>query len=316
MERKKLNVACVTWAKNETGFLQFWFRYYASLFGESHCYVIDHNSEHYRPQDVLDSQEVNIMRLPMDKSRNYVPGDAHEFDRERFQFLTRYVQALLRYYDIVIVNDTDEIYHPDPRKYASLKDYLETSPTQRNLAGVGIEIFHDFEGGEADFDFLGSLFAQRQNYIYRMHHSKPMIIRQPTELKGHGVTAPFDLDANLYLVHLKYVDKKSMEERQDFLHSLYQNNTVTGQTRWRLNREEIVEELKSFAKLPHKPGFRHHPEFEQLLDKTDVPDVFLVNGRPIYYPSYELTKSVPRGSFRDLLKHRFRFDAAYAKTGV
>ncbi len=315
-EGAKLNVACVTWGKNETGFLRFWFRYYASLFGESHCYIIDHNSKEQRPEDVLGPTQANIVRIPMEKARDHKAGDPYEFDRVRFRFLSQFSRSLLNYYDVVIYNDTDEIYFPDPGKYENLKAYLQAPHTQRCRAGVGVEPFHDFEAGEADFDFSGSLFAQRPNFIYRMHHSKPMILRKGLALGGHGVNEPFELDANLYLLHLKYVDKKSMEERQDFLHGLYQNKTVTGQTRWRFDREQIVEQLKGYAALPEGGGPCHVAEFEKLLSPTEFPEVFLVNTRPAYYPYFELTKSLPNGSMRDLGQRRFRFDSSFAQSGV
>lgn len=164
--------ACVTMCRDETFFLRVWAKYYGDLFGAENLYIIDHASEGDRSirNDLL-AAGVNFISIP--HSTPSQKFSKNSFDQSRFSLITAFMNGLRSYFDIVIYNDTDEIYIPDPEHFGSLKDYIDDRVEPGNVyAGIGVEVFENV-GVDAPIESNTSLFMQRPSFVYRPGHSKP-----------------------------------------------------------------------------------------------------------------------------------------------
>jgi hypothetical protein len=241
--------------RDEDVFLAVWHRYYAGLFGPENLFIVDHNSSASPPARVLGA-DLNVFRIPFDSPSRVAADDQFAFDRERFGFVSNLIAALLTYYDTVIFNDTDEVFVADPELYPNLAAYLAANDDEV-IAGIGLEILHD-PAEEPPFDPVGPVLAQRRNFVYRFHHSKPHILSRPCQIGGHGSRRPFRLDPDLYLMHLKFVDWDRSLERQQKLFGFFQEGRGGERSRWRFDAGEIERRMAEKLALPRREGFEHH----------------------------------------------------------
>jgi hypothetical protein len=251
-------------ARDEALFLPIWYRYYARLFGAENLFIIDHNSGESPPAKVLGTATLNLFRIPFDTPSPAAAHDQGAFDRERFKFISNLIGSLLKYYETVIFNDTDEVFVPDPAVHTDLRAYLAERDVPV-LAGVGIEIFHDPADQEAPFDLTRPVLAQRRHYVYRFHHSKPHILSTPCQIGGHGSEHPFHLDPDLYLMHLKYLDREETLRRQTKLHAFFRAGRGGSRSRWRFGPTEMERRLAGIAALRPAEGFAHHDDLARWL---------------------------------------------------
>jgi hypothetical protein len=256
-------IACLTMVRDETVALQVWYRYYATVLGHENLFVIDHNSKNYAPRSVIgEDRRLNVFRIPFDNHAGHIEGQ-RSFDAIRFTFASQIMSGLLKYYDMVLFTDTDEIFVPDPEKYNSLREYLERS-RRDVVAGVGIEIFHD-PSIEAPFDARFSVLEQRSNFTYKFHYSKPHIVAKPCRIGPHGSSLPFYIDPDLYLLHLKYLDWDLSLSRQSNLFDCFSEGRGGFKALWRFNVEETKEHMKATLALPRRKGFEHKELFDSWL---------------------------------------------------
>lgn len=247
-----MQVACVTMARNESCHLRIWYSYYSRLFGASNCFIIDHCSDKFKPQRVLcdidGADEACIVTLPIE-AKNDFTGQFAKFDITRFRLISNFVEGLLNYYNVVIYNDTDEIYIVDPERAEHLRDYIQDKSPFQTLAGVGVELLHDYTH-EQPYIEEQPLLSQRNLFVYRIHYSKPHIVSTPCKMLAHGVSHEFRVDPFLFLVHLKYFDKDYLLQRQKFLNSLYLRGIGGGNSRWRLDDHTTLRRLDKRLRLP------------------------------------------------------------------
>jgi hypothetical protein len=253
VDEKPKRVACLTMSRDEALFLPIWYRYYSRLFGAENLFIVDHNSQESPPAQILGTAVLNLFRLPFDRPSQ--GEDQRAFDRERFGLISSLIAGLLKYYDTVIFNDTDEVFVTDPAVYPDLKA-LVLARNDPILAGVGLEIFHD-PAEERPFDPAGSVLAQRRNYVYRFHHSKPHIVSQAVQIGGHGSRRPFRLDPHLYLMHLKFLDRGETLRRQERLRTFFDAGRGGLMSRWRFDAGEMEHQLAKMAASPRREGFAH-----------------------------------------------------------
>ncbi len=298
-------------ARDETFYLHIWYRYYAGLFGAENIFVVDHNSTEHLPAEVLGVPGLNVFRLPFEAPRSAPPGDQYAFDRERFKFVSNLIAGLLKYYDTVIFNDTDEVYLPDPAAYADLADYL-ASNADPVIAGIGLEIFHD-PREEAAYTPDRPVLAQRRNFVYRFHHSKPHILSKPSLIGGHGSKHPFRIDPDLYLLHLKYLDWDETLRRQAKLRGFFRLGRGGPKSRWRFGVKEFERRMEQVLALPRREGFEHHALLARWLGEPAAAVAY--QGRPSKRPAQDfaqLTDLLPAEevnaaqAVRRVLPERFR----------
>ena len=317
LDQRAKRIACLTMTRDEPLFLPIWYRYYAGQFGPENIFIIDHKSGEAPPDRVLGVSNLNLFRIPFDTPSNAPEGDQWAFDRERFKFITNVITGLLKYYDTVIFDDTDEIlFVPDPAIYPDLRTYM-IGRRDTILAGVGLEIFHD-PAEEAAFDPAQPVLRQRRNYVYRFHHSKPHILSVPSHIGGHGSRRPFRLDPDLYLLHLKFLDRGESLQRQAKLFGYFRQGRGGTGSRWRFQVSEIERNLMQIAALPREEGFAHRAYLERSLGKgrPEGTDIWKIGTAPVAQGFLHLTDFLPKDSLRAMQAVRRTLPPRFAEVAV
>ena len=263
-----IRIACLTMMKDEPFFLKIWHDYYAGQVGSENLFVIDHASEWKSGKtSEIDAilAAVSIIRIPFVKGSG--PLALRGFDFTRFQMIASIVSGLRAYYDVVLYNDIDEITVPDPRKWGGLREYLtHLQPCGSVMAGVGLEIFQDVEN-EPEYSHHIPLFAQRRNYVYSLHYSKPNVFFVNCRTLPHKSYQPFTLAPDLCHFHLKYLDKREIVSRQSAYIEYREQGLGADNSRWRWSTTRLEAEFEALARRPLDTSreFPHHSIFAQDL---------------------------------------------------
>ncbi len=200
-------IAIMTMVYNESTNLPIWLRHYRRIAPTANLFVIDHSSD-----DGSTALLSGATRIPL-------PRD--ELDEHDRTFLINSLQhGLLRYYDIVIYTDCDELLVPDPAKSARLDTYLWDQPYSY-ASPVGLNVIHIAEI-EPAIDFTRPLLLQRQYGQFRSTMCKPVITRVALtwEPGFHTCNRSPNVDRNLYLFHIKQIDKDEALRRQHIVQQL------------------------------------------------------------------------------------------------
>jgi hypothetical protein len=162
--------------------------------------VIDHGSDDGSTHGLAGVNLVPLPRTPFD-------------DQTRVEVVADFQHALLRFYDVVICTDCDEMLVADPRKHASLTTFLTV--TQSNvIAPTGLNIHHLREI-EAPIDLNAPILGQRRYVRFAAGMCKPSIARVPLLwLPGfHTCDRIPDHRTDLYQFHLRRMDISTSLER-------------------------------------------------------------------------------------------------------
>jgi hypothetical protein len=191
--------AIVTIVHNEAFFLPIWRRYYGQFFAPEDMYVFDHQSTDGSTDDV----DFNVERVTHE-------GVDHRWMRNTIQARQH---ELLERYDIVLINDVDEIVAPNPR-LGTLGDYIDTFDADF-INCTGYELLHQPQT-EGPYDPTRPILRQRGHWFPNYAYSKPLLARVP--MKWHiGFHARKDglaeFDKDLHLIHLHRMDYETCRAR-------------------------------------------------------------------------------------------------------
>lgn len=250
-------VACLTMVKDDGVFLDIWCRYYAGLFGAAQCHVVDHGSTETAALDRARAMGVQVLRVPFEYPASAPQGirpdgQPAQFDGYRFAFLSRLRAALRVFYDIVILHDADEVMVVHPDRGGDLAAYVAAAPDHAVLGGLGVEVFHD-PATEPAFDPDLPVLAQRRHAHFRLPECKPVLFRSNVAATPHGTAEPFAIDPDLWLIHLKFLDRDLMRARQSHRLAVVGKGEVPDWTRWGWSLEEVDAQLAGFARRPLDP---------------------------------------------------------------
>ena len=264
--------------RNEVRHLQRWATYYSGNFGAHNLYVLDHASD----PALLDSypdilpRGVNVIRLPFET----FAGDlaAMSFDQARFALINKFKNTLRTFYDVVIYNDADEIFLPDPAVWASLSAYINAMTLDGTArAGMGLELFEDSDE-DSPLMIDSPLFRERRNYVYMFKYCKPHITTVEGAITTHGVKQDITFDPDLYLLHLKFLETGYAAERQDFIRQQYEKGYGGRESRWRFRPSELLDEVRRLIGLTRTGGeFPHHT---LLRNHSGRPGPYRIDGDP------------------------------------
>lgn len=195
-----VRVACVTMAYNEKTNLPRWLRHYGKWFGVDSLYVIDDGSDDGSTKG-LQCSVLRTPRLAFD-------------DQRKSDILSGLQHSLLKYYDVVIVGDTDEYIVADPARFPSLNDYCDQM-TQPIATPIGLNIVH-LSDREAPLDQQQPILGQRQYVFFAGAMCKSVVTKVPTTWgTGNHRSAPGpQFDPDLYLFHTKHADFEQLRARQ------------------------------------------------------------------------------------------------------
>ena len=122
--------ALVTIVRNEAVFFPIWLRYYSRFFAPEDIYVFDHGSTDgstERPGFV----------------REVVAHDTVDHNWMRKTIQARQHELIERY-DVVLINDVDEIVAPNPERYGTLGDFIDDFD-EEFVNCHGYELLHHHE---------------------------------------------------------------------------------------------------------------------------------------------------------------------------
>lgn len=250
--------ACMTMVKDDVEFLDIWVKYYSGLFGAVNCYVIDHGSDDVSAIDRAKALGVQVLRIPFEYPAASPDGlrkdgTPAQFDGFRFGFLSKLRTSLRVFYDVVIMHDVDEILvgYPDTNKtvFQYINDNIARIRQHAIVGGIGVEIFQDVQT-EGPIVPDQPILQQRRNAHFRLPEFKPVILCSDAPATPHAATVPFAIDPELWLLHLKFMDRDSLCLRQQQRRSVVNRGEVPDWTRWGWLSTEVDQKLGDLMKRP------------------------------------------------------------------
>lgn len=227
--------------RNESTMLPRWIDYYARQLGMDNLLVLDDNSTDGSTVDV----PCTTHRLPSGSWKS-------SWDTGRVRLVNGIARGLLECYDVVVYTDVDEFLVPDPAHHAGLLDYLTTRADRQVIAPLGMNVVHN-PRVEEDLDLSRPILAQRRFVKFVPGMCKPLLKRIPAAWSPgfHGIRAPFDIDRELWMLHLKYHDVTALRDLAQQRHHSYRAEGRGGAvSAWRLTAEELSSRLLTWVDAP------------------------------------------------------------------
>lgn len=263
---KPCRIACVTMVRNEPVFLPRWIAHWRGAVPGAHLFILADGPDQNLPEPSADCQVIALPRAAA------VSG----WEASRWRFLSSFASALLERFDVVVLNDTDELIVADPALGPSLPEALAEARGLGVVTPFGIEIMHRADLEPAPLDPAQPVLGQRRFFRINALYSKPCIIARPVRwsMGGHFSDFP-DLhqSPSLYLVHLRAMDTGILLARQ---HERRQHVTdATGRViygvagaPWALDRASVEASLMAFAALEPQPPGAIFGQVRQQIAKT------------------------------------------------
>ena len=178
---------------NESFFLPIFLRHYKQYFEPKNIFVIDHGSDQ------------NL--IPPEFNRIYIPRDKPFSEIERLDFIKGICSSLLRYYDVGIFVDTDELIYLDDFNYEALMEHSPIHVTGFDTTVLEIAGRKRLVGIPAPFLCKASIFNKVPNW----------------SIGFHGVVN-LELPAffGVPMAHLKYISATELNVRNKSRASTYE----------------------------------------------------------------------------------------------
>lgn len=189
-------VVIMTMVRDEASLLPIWLRHYGRQVGTDSLVVLDDNSTDGSTAD-----------LPCTTYRLPPPPWKEGWGSTRQKLVNAMAKGLLACNDVVVFTDVDELIVADPAKYDSLPDYLTTRADRTIIAPLALELLHNTRV-ESALDPEAPLLGQRRFVKFSPGMCKPLLKRvpQPWQHAFHAMRVPFEIDRDLWMLHLKYAD--------------------------------------------------------------------------------------------------------------
>jgi hypothetical protein len=202
-----LKVAVITQVFNEDFFLPVWLNHYGKIFGFNNLIIIDDGSFDGSTNDVRIKRLVRKERTPLDEA-------------DRALLISLFHEELLKYYDVVIYTDCDELIVIDPLINIGLRDYI-IKLSFNSINVIGFNILHD-RVTEAKINLGLSLFSQRRFVRFDSMYCKPLLSKVPIRWSPgfHGSNKERVFDDNLFMFHLRSIDYEYSRRRIKALNSI------------------------------------------------------------------------------------------------
>ncbi len=230
-----LRIAAITFCRDEAKMLPLWIKYYGGQFGNENLYVIDDNSEDGSTDDL----PCDVLRIP--------PIRGGKFNSTRMAMVGNFGRSLLQLYDVVMFCDTDEFIVPDPDRHPDLRSYIEAKADEGLTAvgSLGFNVVHNV-GVEPPLDLTRPLLGQRQLAKFLPLMCKPAIKTIPEHWSTgtHGLRAPYRVDPDLWMFHMKFGDRDHLQEAADHRLRMVEEDGRSVDTQWRQGGDSLVELLE------------------------------------------------------------------------
>jgi hypothetical protein len=206
-------IAIMTMVYNERNNLPIWIRHYRRIAPSANLFVLDHSSDDGSTESLY-----GVYKIPL-------PRDSLD-ERDRAFLINSLQEGFLRYYDIVIYTDCDELLVPDPAKSATLEAHLRDR-SYSYASPIGINVLH-IVAVEPPIDFTRPLLHQRRYGQFHSNMCKPVVTRVPLKWEPgfHTCDQAINIDEDLYLFHTKQIDKDQGMRRQHLSRQLPWSRTA------------------------------------------------------------------------------------------
>lgn len=190
----------MTMVRDESDMLPRWLDYYGGQLGMENLVVLDDNSVDGSTTDL----PCTLYRLPP-------PPWKRRWAMTRARLVNGMASGLLACNDVVIFTDTDEFLVPDPDRYEGLLDYLAHRTDVPVVAPLAFEVMHNARV-EPPLDPDRPVLQQRRFVKFSPAMCKPLLKRVPAawEPAFHAIHAPFRVDPDLLMFHLKWSDEATL----------------------------------------------------------------------------------------------------------
>jgi len=265
-----MKLAVVTKVFNEHLNLPIWIRHYRRQCPDATLFVVDHGSTDGSTRDL---QGVNLIPLPR------TPFD----DIAQVEFMADLQHALLRFYDMFVYTDCDEMLLADPRQHGSLGGYLAASASEV-IAPTGLHMLH-VPQLEPPLDPAAPILGQRRFVWFGAGMCKPTITRVPVRWQPgfHCCDRMPDYRADLYQFHLATMDLEASLARLRLTRAMAWSDATLAAGHGGHQRASDAEHLqRSFIQpgryvLTHGAAeFRFDADLRRLIDGITVVDGFYV----------------------------------------
>lgn len=245
-------IAVITMVRDEAVMLPRWVRHYSAQCGMSSLVVIDDNSTDGSTDDL----PCTVIRVPS--------MDERVFEPSRMGLISGIASGLLNAFDAVLFADADEFVVADPAKYPDLRHFLADRPEPDVLGVMGLNVIHDLEK-EGPLDPDQPVLAQRRLAKFVPLMCKPALKRVPAAWgqASHGIFAPYAVDPDLYMFHMKFADRDLLRASAEHRRELVERDGRAQTTNWRWGGDEMTgllervnETLDRDAIRPFRPPLR------------------------------------------------------------
>lgn len=231
-------VAVMTMVRDEGEMLERWVDYYGGLFGTDNLIVLDHCTT----DGSTDNLPCTRYRIPPEPWKG-------RWWRIRRDLANGLAQGLVGMYDAVLFTDADEFLVPDPDKYDDLADYIRTNRRWKIVAPLAVNVLHAAQL-EPPIDPARPVLEQRSFVKFAANMCKPVAKRIPVEwdLGCHGAAAPYRIDPDLLMFHLKYYDVDHLRAVSRRRHAVHLDEGKGGwKSTWSLPEDEILKRLEGWV---------------------------------------------------------------------
>lgn len=265
-------VAAITMARDEGPMLRRWVDHYVAELGADNVLVVDDNSVDGSTDDL----PCPVIKIPYLRKKAFEPS--------RMGVVSGLAAGLLEAYDAVLFADVDEFVVADPRVHESLRHFVATRPGRHAVGVLGLNLMHDV-ANEPPLDLSRPILEQRRLAKFLPLMCKPSLKFVPADwvLASHGIRAPFAVDPELWMFHLKFADRDHLLKVAEHRHHLNQTEGRAGRTSWARAADEMVALLDEAAAgipeakiRPFDPE-RGKPAIGEIVEQTE-PDVWRAVG--------------------------------------
>jgi len=200
-------IAFVTMVRDEPVFLPLWVRHYAAIAPRAQLFILFDGLDQQVP-DAADGCQV--LRLPQGVAG---PG----WDDARWRMLSGFANTLLERFDVVVLNDVDELIVLDPEAGDDLAAAFAEAADIGVISPFAIELVHRTDLEPEPLNLTRPLLAQRRHGRINASYCKPCIVARKViwSLGGHYSDFPtLHLSRKLFLFHLRAMDAGLLRDRQ------------------------------------------------------------------------------------------------------